>query len=79
MPKNSCAENAPRRPRGGKRSRNVPAAPVEHVIALDYGKTTPSAVRALGNWIGRAALHGAQSGLNGDAHAFSGVTSWNRL
>ena len=41
--------------RGGKRSRNVPAAPVEHVIALDYGKTTPSAVRALGNWIGRAA------------------------
>jgi 8-oxo-dGTP diphosphatase len=41
--------------RGGKRSRNAPAAPVEHVIALDYGKTTPSAVRALGNWIGRAA------------------------
>jgi 8-oxo-dGTP diphosphatase len=41
--------------RVGKRSRNVPAAPVEHVIALDYGKTTPSAVRALGNWIGRAA------------------------
>ncbi len=43
--------------RGGKRSRSVPAAPVEHVIALDYGKTTPSAVRALGNWIGRSA-HG---------------------
>ncbi|HUI13659.1 MAG TPA: NUDIX domain-containing protein [Xanthobacteraceae bacterium] len=41
--------------RGGKRSRNAPAAPVEHVIALDYGKTTPSAVRALGNWIGRSA------------------------
>ena len=40
---------------GGKRGRNAPAAPVEHVIALDYGKTTPSAVRALGNWIGRAA------------------------
>jgi 8-oxo-dGTP diphosphatase len=38
--------------RGG---RGVPAAPVEHVIALDYGKTTPSAVKALGNWIGRAA------------------------
>jgi 8-oxo-dGTP diphosphatase len=41
--------------RGGKRGRNVPATAVEHVIALDYGKTTPSAVRALGNWIGRAA------------------------
>jgi len=40
---------------GGKHSRNAAAAPVEHVIALDYGKTTPSAVRALGNWIGRAA------------------------
>jgi 8-oxo-dGTP diphosphatase len=40
---------------GGKRSRNAPAAPVEHVIALDYAKATPSAVRALGNWIGRAA------------------------
>ena len=40
---------------GGKRSRSAPAAPVEHVIALDYGKTTPSAVKALGNWIGRAA------------------------
>jgi 8-oxo-dGTP diphosphatase len=39
--------------RGGKRGRSVPATPVEHVIALDYGKTTPSAVRALGNWIGR--------------------------
>lgn len=47
--------------RGGKRSRNVPAAPVEHVIALDYGKTTPSAVRALGNWIGRAA-HARKAG-----------------
>ncbi len=40
---------------GSRRSRNAPAAPVEHVIALDYGKTTPSAVRALGNWIGRSA------------------------
>jgi 8-oxo-dGTP diphosphatase len=38
-----------------RRSRSAPAAPVEHVIALDYGKTTPSAVKALGNWIGRAA------------------------
>jgi 8-oxo-dGTP diphosphatase len=41
--------------RRAMRGRNAPAAPVEHVIALDYGKTTPSAVRALGNWIGRAA------------------------
>ncbi len=40
---------------GRKRGRTAPVAPVEHVIALDYGKTTPSAVRALGNWIGRAA------------------------
>jgi 8-oxo-dGTP diphosphatase len=40
---------------GRRRGRTVPAAPVEHVIALDYGKTTPSAVKALGNWIGRAA------------------------
>jgi 8-oxo-dGTP diphosphatase len=38
--------------RGG---RSAAAAPVEHVIALDYGKTPPSAVKALGNWIGRAA------------------------
>jgi len=41
--------------RGAKRGRSAPVAPVEHVIALDYGKTTPSAVKALGNWIGRAA------------------------
>jgi len=41
--------------KGSKRGRNAPVAPVEHVIALDYGKTTPSAVKALGNWIGRAA------------------------
>ncbi len=44
-----------RRTVSGRRSRSVPATPVEHVIALDYGKTTPSAVRALGNWIGRSA------------------------
>jgi 8-oxo-dGTP diphosphatase len=37
----------------GKR-RRLPTAPVEHVIALDYAKTTPSAVRALGHWIGRS-------------------------
>jgi len=40
---------------GRKRGRTAPAAPVEHVIALDYGKTTPRAVKAFGNWIGRAA------------------------
>ncbi len=44
---------------GSRRGRGAPAAPVEHVIALDYGKTTPSAVKALGNWIGRAARKAA--------------------
>jgi len=39
----------------GKHGRSAPVTPVEHVIALDYAKTTPSAVKALGNWIGRAA------------------------
>jgi 8-oxo-dGTP diphosphatase len=38
----------------GKRSRSMPPAPVEHVIALDYGKTSPSTVKALGNWVGKA-------------------------
>jgi 8-oxo-dGTP diphosphatase len=38
----------------GRQGRNAPAAPVEHVIAVD-GKTRPGAfVKALGNWIGRA-------------------------
>ena len=46
---------------GGKRSRTAPVAPVEHVIALDYGKTTPSAVKALGTWIGRAAASARKS------------------
>jgi hypothetical protein len=32
----------------------MPPAPVEHVIALDYGKTSPSTVKALGNWVGKA-------------------------
>jgi len=40
---------------GGGHSRSAPSAPVEHVIALDYAKTSPSAVKALGNWIGRSA------------------------
>ncbi len=39
---------------GRKHSRSAPPAPVEHVIALDYGKTSPSTVKALGNWAGRA-------------------------
>lgn len=39
---------------GGKRSRSMPPAPVEHVIALDYGKTSPGTVKALGNWVGKA-------------------------
>ena len=40
---------------GGRRRRSTPVAPVEHVIALDYGTATPRAVKALGNWIVRAA------------------------
>ncbi|MFZ1922839.1 MAG: NUDIX domain-containing protein [Xanthobacteraceae bacterium] len=39
---------------GGKRGRTSPPSPVEHVIALDYGKTSPNTVKALGNWVGRA-------------------------
>ena len=41
---------------GVKRRRGAPVRPVEHVIAMDYEKTRPSAfVKALGNWIGRSA------------------------
>jgi len=41
---------------GVKRRRGAPVRPVEHVIAMDYEKTRPSAfVKALGNWIGRNA------------------------
>ena len=37
----------------------APAAPVEHVIAMDYEKARPSTfVKALGTWIGRVA-HGS--------------------
>jgi 8-oxo-dGTP diphosphatase len=37
----------------GKRRRAAPAAPLEHVVAMD-GKTRPNAfIKALGNWIGR--------------------------
>jgi len=47
---------------GRKRARSAPVAPVEHVIALDYGKTTPNAVKALGNWTGRARNLARQAG-----------------
>lgn len=41
-----------------RRRRVAPAAPVEHVIAMDYEKARPSTfVKALGTWIGRVA-HG---------------------
>jgi 8-oxo-dGTP pyrophosphatase MutT (NUDIX family) len=41
---------------GGKRGVTSPAAFVEHVIALDYEKTRPSAfAKALANWTSRAA------------------------
>jgi 8-oxo-dGTP diphosphatase len=43
----------------GRRVRSTSAAPVEHVIAMDYQKGRPNAfVKALGSWIGRVA-HGA--------------------
>ncbi len=42
---------------GAGRGRNAAASPVEHVIALDFAKARRSTVvKALGNWIGRAAL-----------------------
>jgi 8-oxo-dGTP diphosphatase len=42
-----------------KRSRGTPPS-VEHVIALDFEKTRPNAmVKALSNWIGRAAARRA--------------------
>jgi 8-oxo-dGTP diphosphatase len=40
----------------GRRVRSTPAAPIEHVIAMDYQKGRPNAfVKALGSWIGRVA------------------------
>jgi 8-oxo-dGTP diphosphatase len=50
--------------RKGRRRRSAtpsaaPAAPVEHVIAMDYEKARPNTfVKALGTWIGRVA-HGS--------------------
>ncbi len=48
--------------KGSKRpGRRAPAASVEHVIAMDYEKTTPNAfVKALGSWIGRVAYSSAR-------------------
>jgi 8-oxo-dGTP diphosphatase len=49
----------PARKRTSRPRRHAPAAPVEHVIAMDYAKARPNAfVKALGSWIGRVA-HGA--------------------
>ena len=43
--------------RGGSRHRNTSAAPVGHVIAMDYEKARSNAfVKALGNWIGRSSM-----------------------
>jgi 8-oxo-dGTP diphosphatase len=36
-----------------RRGRGPSPAPVEHVIAIDYGKTRASVVKSLSNWIGR--------------------------
>jgi 8-oxo-dGTP diphosphatase len=48
---------------GKKRSRKAAPPSVEHVIALDFEKTRPSAVvKALGNWIGRAAQVARRAG-----------------
>jgi 8-oxo-dGTP diphosphatase len=45
-----------RRRRNMPSSPMAPAAPVEHVIAMDYEKARPSTfVKALGTWIGRVA------------------------
>jgi len=49
-----AAGKSRRTTQGGRRGRSAAAAPVEHVIALDYGKTSPGTVKALGNWVGRA-------------------------
>lgn len=52
-------KSSTRRRRNRPSSPVAPAAPVEHVIAMDYEKARPSTfVKALGTWIGRVA-HGA--------------------
>jgi hypothetical protein len=46
---------------GGAKSRTVPPASVEHVIALDYDKTRPNAfTKALANWRARAVQSSAR-------------------
>jgi len=46
---------------GGARVAQVPAASVEHVIALDYDKTRPNAfVKALASWRNRAVQSSAR-------------------
>jgi hypothetical protein len=43
-----------------RRRRDQVAAPVGHVISIDFKKTRPNpVVKALGNWIGRANQSGA--------------------
>jgi 8-oxo-dGTP diphosphatase len=43
--------------RGGNKHRNKSAAPVGHVIAMDYEKARSNAfVKVLGNWIGRGSM-----------------------
>jgi 8-oxo-dGTP diphosphatase len=45
---------------GGKRGKRAPAAPIEHVIAMDYEKARPNAfIKALNNWMGRGSLRRA--------------------
>jgi 8-oxo-dGTP diphosphatase len=49
-------KSSTRRRRSSPSSPMAPAAPVEHVIAMDYEKARPSTfVKALGTWIGRVA------------------------
>ena len=55
----SASRKGPARRRRRVASPMAPAAPVEHVIAMDYEKARPSTfVKALGTWIGRVA-HGS--------------------
>ena len=46
--------------KSGRRNRGASAAPVEHVIAMDYEKRPNMFVKALGNWIGRVAHSSAR-------------------
>jgi 8-oxo-dGTP diphosphatase len=56
-----AARKGTRRRRSTSASPAAPAAPVEHVIAMDYEKARPAAfVKALGSWIGRVAHGGVR-------------------